>query len=248
MADEGSGLFVTLRQSGPIALDLAFSCAAGELIALIGPSGAGKTTVLRAIAGLYRPASGRIRCGGETWFDSDGGINRPAHRRRVGLVFQSYALFPHLTALGNIAAALGDLPSDKRRQRAEQLLGLVNLDGLGERRPAELSGGQQQRVALARALARDPEVLLLDEPFSAVDRRTRRILRDELIELRRTVRAPIILVTHDIDEAAALADRLIVIDAGIILQQGPAAELLALPASDRVRSALDLEPHVKAQL
>lgn len=243
MANGGSGLSVTLRQPGPIALDMAFSCAAGELIALIGPSGAGKTTVLRAIAGIYRSTSGQIRCAGETWFDSDAGVNWPSHQRRVGLVFQAYALFPHLTALGNVEAALGQVPRNQRRQRAEHLLGMVNLDGFGARRPAELSGGQQQRVALARALAREPEVLLLDEPFSAVDRRTRRILRDELIELRRTVRAPIILVTHDIDEAAAMADRLIVIDAGMILQQGPAAELLALPASDRVRTALDLEPH-----
>ena len=237
-----SGLSVTLRQSAPIHLEVNFTCAPGELVALIGQSGAGKTTILRAIAGLYRAAAGQVRCGSETWFDSAADIDWPAHRRRVGLVFQSYALFPHMTALANIEAALGDMPDAQRRRRAIELLGQVHLEGYAPRKPAELSGGQQQRVALARALARQPHILLLDEPFSAVDRHTRRMLRTELADLRRTIQIPIILVTHDIDEAAALADRLIVIDAGMILQQGPAAQLLASPASARVSAALDLEP------
>lgn len=234
------GLAISLTMTAPVPIAVDFACAPGELVALIGPSGAGKTTILRAIAGLNRAAAGRIACNGETWLDSAAGIRLPPHRRRVGLVFQSYALFPHLSALGNVIAALGHRPRGERRDRARELLGLVHLDGLEARRPAELSGGQQQRVALARALAREPMALLLDEPFSAVDRRTRRRLRDELAELRASVRAPIILVTHDLDEAAMLADRLVVIDHGELLQQGPAATVLAAPASDRVRAALDL--------
>lgn len=239
MADPG--LSVTLRQAGPIPLNLSLLCRPGELLALVGPSGAGKTTALRAIAGLYKPASGQVSCGGETWFDSDLAINLPPHRRKVGLVFQSYALFPHLTARGNIEAALSELPQSDRESRARALLALVHLDGLEKRKPAELSGGQQQRVALARALARDPKVLLLDEPLSAVDRRTRRHLREELMSIRKAVRVPIVLVTHDLDEVAALADRLVVIDKGELLQEGTPEEVSRAPASDRVREVLDLE-------
>lgn len=242
LAEAVPGLSVAIQQDGPIPLDLVLACCPGELIALVGPSGAGKTTVLRTIAGLYRPKSGRIVCDGEIWLNTSTGRCRAAHDRRVGLVFQSYALFPHLTALGNIAAAMSDRPAAERLDRARELLTLVHLDGLEARKPAELSGGQQQRVALARALAREPRVLLLDEPFSAVDRRTRRRLREELTGIRATVRAPIILVTHDLDEAAALADRLVVIDKGTLLQDGCPAEVLRAPASAQVCEALDLSP------
>jgi molybdate transport system ATP-binding protein len=161
--------------------------------------------------------------------------------RRVGFVFQSYALFPHLTALANVAVAIQTTSSAARSTRARELLELVRLDGLAERRPAELSGGQQQRVALARALARDPKILLLDEPFSAVDRRTRRHLRSQLADMRSAVSAPIVLVTHDLGDAEALADRLVVIDGGEVLQAGTPREVSAAPASERVRAALDIE-------
>jgi molybdate transport system ATP-binding protein len=210
------------------------------MIALVGPSGAGKTTVLRSIAGLYRPSVGRIVCAEEVWFNSEQSINIPPHRRRVGLVFQSYALFPHMTALRNLTVALAHRPAIERVERARSLLRLVHLDGLEERRPAALSGGQQQRLAVARALAREPDVLLLDEPFSAVDRRTRRGLHDELRGLRKTGSVPMVLVTHDLDEAATLADRLCVLDAGETLQTGRPADVLGRPASDRVRQALDI--------
>ncbi|MHB8529785.1 MAG: ABC transporter ATP-binding protein [Caulobacteraceae bacterium] len=236
----GPGLAVTIRQAGTIPLKVSFVCRPGELVALVGPSGAGKTTILRTIAGLYRPRTGQVICDGEIWLDSLAGIHRPPHERRVGLVFQSYALFPHLTALANVEIAISDRCAVERRRRALELLALVHLDGLERRKPAELSGGQQQRVALARALARQPNALLLDEPLAAIDRRTRRVLRDEVTALRSSVRMPIVLVTHDLDEAASLADRLMVIDKGELLQEGVAADLLANPASDRVREALDL--------
>jgi molybdate transport system ATP-binding protein len=234
------GLQVHLRQAGPIPLNVDFSCGEGELLALIGPSGSGKSTVLRAVAGLYRPAEGRVSCTGAIWLDTKAGLDLRPYQRRVGLVFQSYALFPHMTALGNVVAALGHRPARERAPRARELLALVHLDGLEQRRPAELSGGQQQRVAVARALAREPAVLLLDEPFSAVDRRTRRRLHAELSDLRKLVRIPIVLVTHDLDEAAALADSMCVIDQGETLQSGPPMDLLRAPASLRVAHALDL--------
>ena len=237
---EHAGLQVRLRQATPIPLAVDFSCGESELLTLIGPSGSGKSTILRAIAGLYRPREGFVTSGGEVWLDTARGVDVPPHRRRVGLVFQSYALFPHMTALGNVATALGHLPRAERTPRARELLALVHLEHLAERRPAALSGGEQQRVAVARALARDPAVLLLDEPFSAVDRRTRRKLHAQLAELRQAVRIPIVLVPHDIDEGAALADRICVIDRGEPLQTGRPVDLFAAPASPRVASALDL--------
>ena len=236
-----AALVARFAQAGPIPLAVEIACAPGEMLALVGPSGSGKSTILRSIAGLYRPRAGAVRVGQATWFDAAAGVFVPPDERRVGLVFQSYALFPHMSALGNVAAALGHLPRPARRERAQALLRLVHLDGLDERRPAELSGGEQQRVAVARALAREPAVLLLDEPFSAVDRRTRRRLREELVGLRRSaLKVPTILVTHDLEEAQALADRLCVLDRGETLQEGATAAVLAAPANERVRAALDL--------
>lgn len=234
------GLVVRLHQAGPIPLDVELTCGPGEMLALVGPSGAGKSTVLRAICGLYRPKDGYVACDSQVWLDTRNAIDLPTHRRRAGLVFQAYALFPHMTALANITAALTHRPLAERLARAQALIDTVHLSGLERRKPAELSGGQQQRVALARALARDPLVLLLDEPFSAVDRRTRRGLHEELQQLRRTVRVPIVLVTHDLDEAARLADRLAVLDHGELLQIGTPADVAATPASQRVRDVLDL--------
>ncbi|MFD0981426.1 molybdenum ABC transporter ATP-binding protein [Tropicimonas aquimaris] len=226
-------LRVEVRAEAPIPLDLAFEVGQGELLALVGPSGSGKTTTLRAIAGLWQPAAGRVTVGGAVWLDTVRGLSLPPHRRRAGVVFQSYALFPHMSAAGNVAAAIDDLPRDARRAEAERLLGLVHLDGLGDRLPAELSGGQQQRVALARALARKPEVLLLDEPFSAVDRATRERLHEELVALRRHLAMPVVLVTHDIGEAQLLADRMLVLDRGRSIANGSTAEVMSDPAALR---------------
>lgn len=217
-------LQVAVRSASPIRVDVAFRVEAGELMALVGPSGAGKSTVLRVIAGLHRPESGQVAVAGSTWLDTAGGVDMPVHRRKVGVVFQSYALFPQMSALANVMAA-GASAVEARR-----LLALVRLDGLETRRPTALSGGQQQRVAVARALARQPDVLLLDEPFSAVDRATREDLYQEIATLRSHLDMPVILVTHDLDEARRLADRIVVMDQGAVLRAGPVDEVLIDPA------------------
>ena len=235
-----SGLHVHLQQQTPIPLAVDFQCAPGEVLGLVGPSGSGKSTVLRCIAGLHHPGSGHVSCAPEPiWLDTKKNIRRPPQQRRVGMVFQSYGLFPHLSALDNVVLALGHWPAGQRQAQARQLLSRVHLDGLQERLPVALSGGQQQRVALARALARDPAVLLLDEPFSAVDQVTRRKLRLELAALTRTLHIPMVLVTHDLDEAAMLAHRLCVVHAGRSLQAGVTEAVMKHPVSAQVARLLD---------
>ena len=231
---------IALHQAAPIPLNAEAECAAGELLALVGPSGSGKSTILRSIAGLYRPRRGHVTCNSVCWFDSDAGVHLPPQARSVGLVFQHYALFPHLRAVDNVAAALGHLPPAQRGERARALMATVNLEGLEKRFPAELSGGQQQRVAVARALARDPTVLLLDEPFSAVDQVTRRKLQRELAQLRHRLNMPIILVTHDLDEARVLADRLCILHRGRTLRADVPGELLARPGDPVVARLVNL--------
>ena len=237
---QGTGLDVRLAQATPIPLDATLACAPGELLALVGPSGSGKSTILRVIAGLFRPREGVVRCNGDTWLDTQRGIDLPPQRRAVGLVFQHYALFPHLTALENITLALRSLPRAARDERARALLELVNLTGFEARRPAELSGGQQQRIAVARALARDPRVLLMDEPFSAVDQVTRRKLQRELVQLRRSLRIPLVLVTHDLEEARMLADQLSILHRGQTVRRGPPAEVMSRPGAALVARMIGL--------
>ncbi|NUT56384.1 MAG: ABC transporter ATP-binding protein [Thermoleophilia bacterium] len=193
-----------------------------ETLALVGPSGAGKSSILRAIAGLLRPERGRIALGATAWLDTAAGVDLPPERRSVGLVFQDYALFPHLDVRRNVGFG--------GRRRVDELLERFRISQLANARPGSLSGGERQRVALARALARDPDVLLLDEPLSALDAHTRALVRSELAELLAELSLPTLLVTHDFEDAAALADRVGVIVEGRILQLGTAAELLAAPA------------------
>jgi molybdate transport system ATP-binding protein len=235
-----SGLVLRVRQRAPISIDAELACAPGEVVALVGPSGSGKTSLLRVVAGLLQPREGTVACAGETWLDTARRIELPARMRSVGFVFQSYALFPHMSARENVAAALGHLAANDRRARADALLDKVHLKGLEARRPGELSGGQQQRVAVARALARNPKVLLLDEPFSAVDRATRERLYYELAELRRELMMPVLLVTHDLDEASMLADRMCILHRGTTLQTAPPYELRARPRNVEVARLVGL--------
>ncbi len=235
-----NGIRVRLQQSGPIPLDATLECAPGEVLALVGPSGSGKTTILRAIAGLLRVGDGAIHCNGDCWFDAKRKLFVEARRRRVGYVFQSYALFPHLSAVHNVMEAMLDLPVAERERRARDVLARVRLSGLEDRVPAMLSGGQQQRVAVARALAREPQVLLLDEPFSAVDRATRQRLYRELAELRRELAMPVILVTHDLDEAQMLSDRLCVLHQGRTLQSGVPVAVMTQPETVEVAQLVGL--------
>ena len=240
MADPAGGLRATIRQAVPIPLDADLSCGRGEVLALVGPSGSGKSTLLRCIAGLHTPMEGRIACDGEAWFDAGSRVNLSTARRRIGMVFQHYALFPHLSALENVREGMDDPGGPGSRERGRELLRKVHLDGLEMRKPHQLSGGQQQRVAVARALARDPQALLLDEPFSAVDRSTREKLYGELAELRRELKMPVVLVTHDLEEAAMLADRVSILSRGKTLQTAPPLEVMERPATVEVARLVGL--------
>jgi molybdate transport system ATP-binding protein len=216
---------------GALALEVALEVEAGECLAVAGPSGAGKTSVLRVAAGLLRPEHGVVEAAGETWLDTRRGIDVPPERRRCGYLFQEYALFPNLTAWQNVAYPLVGVPRRERRERAMALLERFGVDELADARPRTLSGGERQRVALARALARRPGVLLLDEPLAALDARTRAAALRELGAVLRDVEVPALLVTHDFAEAAQLGDRVGVIDAGRVVQEGTPSELAAAPRS-----------------
>lgn len=233
-------LSVCLKRPIPPYLDVEFSCVSGEILALVGPSGSGKTTILRCIAGLMKARTGLIQCGSACWYDSNRRINWSPRERSIGLVPQTYALFPHLNAQQNVMMALHWLPPAARQRRANELLALVHVAGLEEHKPAQLSSGQQQRVAVARALARNPKILLLDEPFSAVDRSTRKKLYRELRKLHATLKTTMILVTHDLDEASLLADRLSIIHQGRTLQTDSLKTVLAQPANAQVAHLLDM--------
>jgi molybdate transport system ATP-binding protein len=210
------------------ALELAVAVEPGRCLAVAGASGAGKTTLLRAIAGVVHPERGRIACNGTVWLDTERGVRVPPEDRRCGLLFQHGALFPHLTAAQNVGYGL--LRADRER-RAHELLDRFGIGHLAGARPRELSGGERQRVALARALAVNPRALLLDEPLSALDARTRASATRELAATLRDASVPAILVTHDFTDAALLGDEVAVLDAGRVVQRGTAAELAAAPTS-----------------
>ncbi|MGH8760990.1 MAG: ABC transporter ATP-binding protein, partial [Burkholderiales bacterium] len=189
-----------------------------RVLILFGPSGSGKTTLLRCLAGLEWPEEGRVQFGSTTWADASSNIRLSPQARRIGYMPQDYALFPTHTVAGNIEYGLSDLPTEARRERVRELIALLQLQGLEQAKPAQLSGGQQQRVALARAIARRPQLLLLDEPLSALDAPTRAKLCSELRMLLKQLSIPAVVVTHDWAEALTLGDIIAVMSAGHVLQ------------------------------
>ena len=226
---------------GGFDLEADWSIEPGEVLVLFGPSGAGKTSTLRAIAGLLRPQSGHIEIGGRVVYDSGSGLNLPTHRRRVGYLTQRYNLFPHLNVVRNIGYGLRSWTATAAGERVRELIEVLRLEGMEQRRPWELSGGQQQRVALGRALAPNPEVLLLDEPFASLDMELRRIFRRELRSTLAESNVPVLLVTHDREEALALADSIQVIDNGRPLAQGNPLDVLGQPGQERVANLVGVE-------
>jgi molybdate transport system ATP-binding protein len=230
-------LRLELQHNGPL-LDFTAEIPAGQISALVGPSGSGKTSILRAIAGLLRLRRARISLADERWDDE--GLHRPTRERSIGMVPQHHGLFPHLSVLGNVEAALTHLPAPSRRQRAMECVRLAHVSGMEDRLPSELSGGQRQRTAMARAIARAPKLLLLDEPFSAIDRSTRKHLYLELRRLHQQLGNTVLLVTHDLDEAAQLATHLLLLDQGRLLQAGATTEVLTRPRSVQAAQLLDI--------
>lgn len=218
-----------LGEDFELALDVGVR--AGACLALAGPSGAGKTTALRIAAGLVLPDRGRVSCDDEVWLDTARGVNLAPERRRCAYVFQDYALFGHLRAWQNVAYPLRGLPRAQRRRRAHELLERFGLASRADAHPRTLSGGERQRVALARALAREPRALLLDEPLSALDARTRARAGRELAAILRLAAVPTLLVTHDFAEAALFGQEVGVIDAGRVVQRGTPSELAMAPRS-----------------
>ncbi len=227
--------------AGSFTLEADWDVRPGEVLVLFGPSGAGKTTTLRAIAGLLRPRQGRIEIGGRTVYEHQTGTWVPSHRRGVGYLTQQPSLFPHLNVSKNIAYGIRRSPKHSRSERVEELIAALQLEGLEERRPWELSGGQQQRVALARALAPYPEVLLLDEPFASLDMELRRVLRAELRSMLAQWQIPVLLVTHDREDALALGDSVQVIDEGCTIARGAALDVLGQPGQARVARLVGVE-------
>ena len=230
--------------SGPFAdgfaLDVEFAAPAGVTI-LFGPSGSGKTTVLRCIAGIVRPESGSIAIDDTLLFCSSRGIDLPVRMRGVGYVFQNLALFPHLTALGNIEFGIGGLDRHTRRRRALELMEALKIQHTAGRRPSEISGGEAQRVALARALAVRPRLLLLDEPLSAIDESTKTGIIADLREVNRDLKLPVIYVTHSRDEAVSLGERILIMDHGNIVAAGEPLEVFGTPVSKRVARLTGVE-------
>ncbi|MFW5641965.1 MAG: ABC transporter ATP-binding protein [Pseudomonadota bacterium] len=228
----------------PVVEDLDLTVADGDFLCLLGPSGCGKTTTLRLIAGLEAPSAGRIAIGGEVLADGDRGLFVPAERRGLGFVFQSYALWPHLTVAENVAFGLRlrGLDRHARAARVAEVLRTLAIDRLAARYPSQLSGGQQQRVALARTLAVAPSVLLLDEPLSNLDARLRLEMREELKRLHAAFATTVVFVTHDQWEAMTLAGTIAVMDGGRLLQLGTPEDIYARPASRFVAEFVGAPP------
>ncbi len=247
MADE---LIVDIAQRFPsgvyVAAAFRAEMAAGTILVLFGPSGAGKSTVLRAIAGLGRPDRGRLQLGAEIWFDASTGRWVDPQERGVGYVSQEAALFPHLTVAANVEYGLAHLPVAARRERCDEVLGTLGIEALRDRHPRQLSGGEAQRVALARAVARRPRLLLLDEPFAALDTPTRTQLRRQLRAIIAAVQIPAMLVTHDRTEAIAVGDQMVVLAEGQVRQVGSVHDVFHRPADRVVAGSVGMESVIPA--
>lgn len=229
------GLSVSLKKKiKGFTLDAAWEIG-DELAVLFGYSGSGKSLTLQMIAGLLRPDEGVVRSNSKTYFNSSAGVDTPPWLRSFGYVFQDLALFPHMTVFGNIIFGAPEMSKDEKVSKAEEMIKAFKLTGLEKRYPSEISGGQKQRAAFARALIRQPDVLLLDEPFSALDYPLRLEMRGFLQEIRERFGIPVILVTHDFDEASSLADKIIVYSHGKVAQAGSLQEVMNQPASAEVR-------------
>ncbi len=228
--------------------ELSLEVGQGQVLVLFGPSGSGKTMTLRCIAGVTNPDAGLIIIGDRVVFDSRNGRNIKLSERRVGYLPQNYALFPHMTVTQNIAFGLFSQEKKRVEKRVQELLSLMQLEGLEKRYPRELSGGQQQRVAFARALAPKPDILLLDEPFSALDATIRTELRQNLAILSRELDLPVIFITHDLEEAFMLADRIAVYDMGKILQNASREEVFFRPATKEVARLVGIRNLWKGQV
>ena len=231
----------TRRHSDTVSIraDLELDAGENRVTVLFGPSGAGKTTILRCLAGLERPQAGFIRFDGEPWFDAATGVNRPPQRRRLAYVAQDYGLFPHLTVEQNIRFGIDTTAGAYDRVAA--ILDAVHLDGMAGRRPTELSGGERQRVALARALAREPQLILLDEPLAALDLPLRDPMRQELRHFLRSLDVPSVVVTHDRIDALTLGDRMAVLAGGYIRQVGTVPEVFSRPSDVAVAASVGVE-------
>ncbi|MDB1089956.1 ABC transporter ATP-binding protein [Streptomyces sp. ACA25] len=232
--------FTARHRRGPV-ITADLTLAARETLILFGPSGGGKTTILRALAGLHTPESGRITCAGTTWYDATTRTDLPVQRRKAGYLFQDHALFPHLTVAANITYGMRRSSRDHRAERLAELVGLLDLHGLADRKAGQVSGGQAQRVALARALATDPHLLLLDEPLSALDSPTRAAIRSDLRALLREVGIPAVIVTHERAEAFALGDRMALVIDGATTRCGSVAEVMDNPTSVAAAHALGFD-------
>jgi molybdate transport system ATP-binding protein len=247
-----AALNVSIRQRHgnshePFQLDASFSTPAGITI-LFGPSGAGKTTLLNCLAGLVRPDAGTITAGGRVLFDANTHVHVPVSHRRVGYVFQDLALFPHLSALANVAYGLSHVAEHERRGRIDEILSSFRIEHVRQRKPAEISGGERQRVALARALVTDPCLLLLDEPLSGLDAPTKSKLVEDLRAWNQAHAIPILYVTHSREEAFALGERVLVMESGRIIAQGTPHEVLRAPRQETVAQLAGFENIFDAQV
>ncbi len=246
MPGDAATLRVQARVShapGGFALDVDFEAPPGVTV-LFGPSGSGKSTTLAAIAGLVRPTSGRIAIGPDVWFDRSAHVDVPVHRRRIAFVFQSLALFPHMSAIANVVYGMdGSLDRRAREDRARALLDRLRAGHLADRRPATFSGGEAQRVAVARALATSPRVILLDEPFSALDRELRVELIGDLRDLIRELEVPVLFATHPRAEARALGERVVMLEKGRVQRVGRVEDLVAPGGRDMTFDETPLDPN-----